>query len=231
MGEKIKIVAIDTSTDFLSVAVLSDGKFLAEKTAYVPRKHSALLPEFLDEVLSTAGEVLNEDTVFAVSVGPGSYTGLRVGVSFVQGLVLGVGGKIVAVDSLAGIAYKLAPSPLPVAVLFDARAGGFYVGVFNVMGIPVPIVESTVQKDIDVVRTLSHRGRIVLVASQVLLEQFGPRVSGTDILYCGEPVPSAAKIAQIAYHKALLGQYVEPDQLEPKYLREFVPGKPKKRLV
>ncbi|HDG68365.1 MAG TPA: tRNA (adenosine(37)-N6)-threonylcarbamoyltransferase complex dimerization subunit type 1 TsaB, partial [candidate division Zixibacteria bacterium] len=134
MAQKVKILAINTATDFLSAALLRDERVVAEKTAFVPRRHSALLPQFVDDVLRTAGEKFSDEIVLAISIGPGSYTGLRVGTSFVQGLCAAVGNRIVAVDTLMALAFRLAPSPVPVLVALDARAGGIYAGIFNVQG-------------------------------------------------------------------------------------------------
>ena len=229
MAKKVKILAIDTATDFLSVAFFRDERVVAEKTAFVPRRHSALLPQFVDDVLRTAGEKFSGEIVLAISIGPGSYTGLRVGTSFVQGLCA-AGNRIVAVDTLMALAFRLAPSPVPVLVALDARAGGIYAGIFNVQGTPIPVVESGVFTPEELHKIASFRGRLTFVGDRKLFEPTGKNTAETELIFAGEPVPSAGAVAALAYKKVLTGEFIPPENLEPHYLREFVPGRSKRKI-
>ena len=230
MAQKVKILAIDTATDFLSAALFRDERVVAEKTAFVPRRHSALLPQFVDDVLRTAGEKFSDEIVLAISIGPGSYTGLRVGTSFVQGLCAAAGNRIVAVDTLMALAFRLAPSPVPVLVALDARAGGIYAGIFNVQGTPIPVVESGVFTPEQLHKIASFRGRLTFVGDRKLFEPISKNTTATELVFAGEPVPSAGAVAALAYKKVLTGEFIPPENLEPHYLREFVPGRSKRKI-
>ncbi len=230
MAEKVKILAIDTATDFLSVAFVADGIPIVEKTAFVPRRHSALLPEFVEDVLRTAGEEFFDEIILAISIGPGSYTGLRVGVSFVQGISAHSGNRIVAVDTLSAIAYRGHPTPVKVGVALDARAGGIYFGLFSVEGSPVQIVESGVFSQEQLRETLRCRGKIGMFCQEKIFPQIAQDIPGTEIIFAGEPIPSAGIVGALAYKKVLTGEFIPPENLEPRYLREFVPGKSKRKI-
>ncbi len=226
-----KILAIDTATHYLSVGFLKVGKIIVEHTALVPRQHSSLLPEFVDGVLKYADEKLSEDIIIAISVGPGSYTGLRVGISFVLGMVASCPMKVITVDTLKGLAFCYSPNETPVAVIVDTRAGGVYACLYNVLGKPSPIIESSVFQLDKLAHELSSRGKILLSCEEDIYNSVIKQIHGTEVIYGGTPRPSAGKIAKIAEGKAILGQFTELELLEPKYLQEFKPGKFKRKPI
>ncbi|MDX1571492.1 MAG: tRNA (adenosine(37)-N6)-threonylcarbamoyltransferase complex dimerization subunit type 1 TsaB [Xanthomonadales bacterium] len=137
----MKILALDTATEACSAALLCDGTAQTRFEA-TPRKHASLILPFVDELLSEAGFSLNQLDAIAISRGPGSFTGIRIGFALAQGLAMGAGLGVVPVSTLHALAlaaYDDAPAPLILAVL-DARMGEVYAGGFDfgqdALGVP-----------------------------------------------------------------------------------------------
>ncbi|MCD6594867.1 tRNA (adenosine(37)-N6)-threonylcarbamoyltransferase complex dimerization subunit type 1 TsaB [bacterium] len=226
-----KILAIDTATDYISVAFFSDSKIVAENTIFAPKRHSNILPELVDGILKISDEKISDETIIAISAGPGSYTGLRVGISFVQGLAASTDAKIVSIDTLKALAYCFAPRKTAVAVAIDARAGGIYACLYGVLGKPSPIIKTGIFELSELCYKLSSRGRILFVSDEIIYNEIVEGIHGTDVIYAGEPRPSAGIIAKLAVSKVNSGQFIEPENLEPKYLRQFKAGTRKRKPI
>ncbi len=129
-GRKSGVLAIETSTDLLGVALSDQGKVLYEMTLLKPRVHSkALLPACL-EALQQVGMKPRDLSCIAVTVGPGSFTGLRIGCSCAQGLALAWGKKVVAVNTFLVLLEQCRPYPSVAIVMGKVRSQmvtGFYV--------------------------------------------------------------------------------------------------------
>jgi tRNA threonylcarbamoyladenosine biosynthesis protein TsaB len=125
------ILALETATTFASVALLRRGALLAELTSTGSRPHSERLLPGVDRVLAAAGVTLAEVGAFAVSIGPGSFTGLRVGVATVKGLAFGDERPVVPVPTLAALAASAAASAEPVLSCLDARRGEVYAAAWG----------------------------------------------------------------------------------------------------
>ena len=116
------------------MALLRGETLLAEETSDGGRPPSERLLPALDALLRRAGVALDAVTGFAVSVGPGSFTGLRVGIATVKGLAFGSGRPVAAVGTLAALAFPALGGRSPVAALLDARRGELYAAVFAADG-------------------------------------------------------------------------------------------------
>ena len=102
------ILNIDTSTEICSVAIARDGKLLALKENDEGLNHSVLLGVYVDELLKENGIRAKELDAVAVSMGPGSYTGLRIGVSLAKGICFGTGKPLIAISTLKALAISVA---------------------------------------------------------------------------------------------------------------------------
>jgi tRNA threonylcarbamoyladenosine biosynthesis protein TsaB len=118
----------------VSVALLRGETLLAEETSDDERQPSERLLPAIDALLRGAGVPLEAVTGFAVSVGPGSFTGLRVGLATVKGLTFGSDRPVAAVGTLAALALPAQDGRHPVAALLDARRGELYAAVFAADG-------------------------------------------------------------------------------------------------
>ena len=99
----MKIIAIDTATDICGITYLDNGEIVHTIEENIPRQHVKSLPLFYEELCSETGLVLNNIDGIAVSIGPGSFTGLRIGLSYSKGLAFGCGLPIIPVPTLTAI--------------------------------------------------------------------------------------------------------------------------------
>ena len=99
----MKIIAIDTATDVCGVTYLIDGEIIHTIEDNIPRKHAKSLPLFYEKLCSETELTLNNIDGIAVSIGPGSFTGLRIGLSYSKGLAFGCGLPIIPVPTLTAI--------------------------------------------------------------------------------------------------------------------------------
>lgn len=128
----MKILAIDTSTSVGSVALLVDGQLVAEIAASVRARHGETLLPHVQRVLELGGLAPAGVDLIAVGLGPGSFTGLRVGLAAVKGLAIANGTPVVGVGSLAAIARGLAPAGGVAVVLADAQRGEVFLAAYDV---------------------------------------------------------------------------------------------------
>ena len=122
----MKILAVDTATNSCSVAVSNGESLLAELTTVNHQTHSIHLLDMITTVLANAGLAFSDLEGFAVTVGPGSFTGLRIGISTIKGLALAAHKPVVGVSSLDVLAWQCAQSELMICSLLDARKKEVY---------------------------------------------------------------------------------------------------------
>jgi tRNA threonylcarbamoyladenosine biosynthesis protein TsaB len=140
----VKILTIDTSTNCSSVA-LSDGTaLLGECILGEDRCNSGRLLESIANLLAAARLTPDALDAFAVSQGPGSFTGVRVGIATVKGLALATGKPALGFSSLAMLAMNLPFACAQVAPLFDARKSEVYAGLYRCGALPEPLREDAV---------------------------------------------------------------------------------------
>lgn len=128
------LLAVECATADASVALFRDGVLVGEKSTHEGRHHAETLLGLVDAVLA-GGEVgLAAVDAFAVSVGPGAFTSLRVGIASVKGLAFGSSAPVAPVSTLAALAFDVAPersAGRPVAALLDARRDEVYAALFR----------------------------------------------------------------------------------------------------
>ena len=113
-------LAIDTSTDTASIAIVHNGVITAELTWYCGKTHSTELLPNLSRLLTQSNLRLESITGIVVAKGPGSFNGIRVGISTAKGLALGLGVPLVGISTLEATAYPHAKTKLPVCAIFNA---------------------------------------------------------------------------------------------------------------
>ena len=163
-------LAIDTSTDTASLALVQDGEVLAELTWHCRQNHSTQLLPNLEHLLSQTGSSPRSLTGIIVAKGPGSFNGLRVGISTAKGLAFSLGIPVVGISSLEVEAYQHAETGLPICPIFNAGRG--------------EIAAALYQKDHGEWRRLTaeHITTVEALCSEIK----------TRTVFCGEFVPSIA---------------------------------------
>ena len=223
-----RILLIETSTSVLSVALAVDGTVACERVCEEPRKQASLTAPLVKEVLDEAGLSARELDAVCVSSGPGSYTGLRVGVSTAKGVAFGAGIPLLSVGTLdilvSGVSGEGAPQFI--VPMIDARRMEVYTAVYSSEGERLTPVEAKV---------------IGPDAFQEYLEQGEVLFVGDGALKCREVIPSPnARFEEahpLARHMAAAAQKAFEEEkfenlayFEPFYLKDFVATVSKKNL-
>ncbi len=122
----MKILAVDTATLSCSAAIVDDGMTCAELTTVNNQTHSKHLMSMIDTVCDMSGLKVADMDGFAVTIGPGSFTGLRIGISAVKGLAWSLNKPVVGISSLDALAWQCIPAAYPICTLLDARKQEVY---------------------------------------------------------------------------------------------------------
>lgn len=137
----MRILAIDSSSMVATVAVTTDGVLNAEYTVNHKKTHSQTLLPMIDEISKMIE--LNMDTIDAIAIsgGPGSYTGLRIGSATAKGFGLALNKPIINVPTMDALAYNMFSSPYIICPIMDARRGQVYTGIYRFSGIKMETIK------------------------------------------------------------------------------------------
>lgn len=130
----MRILAVDTSAVCAAVAVTDNEKILSESQTNTGLTHSRTLMPMIDSTLRNAEIPLSSIDIFACSVGPGSFTGIRIGVAAIKGLCDGTKKKCMPVSTLEALAYNLLGRSCTAVSVMDARCNQVYCGIFRIDG-------------------------------------------------------------------------------------------------
>jgi len=209
------LLAVETATAAPSVALWRGDSLLGERAADPGRATAEVLLPAIDALLAQARLALAAVEGFAVSIGPGSFTGLRIGVATVKGLAFGTGRRAVAVSTLAALAAH-ARGPGPVAAVLDARRGEIYAAGFA-RGVPADwLAEGVIAID-ELAARLPPGTRVVGDAAPLCAEA----LRGADVELAPPPYPetTAHHVAALAARAWPRGGAVAAGDLAPRYLR------------
>lgn len=217
----MKVLGIDTSTTLGGVALIDDQILIAETRLNVKVAHSERLMSEVALCVERTGLSLDDIDLFAVAIGPGSFTGLRVGVSTVKGLAYATGKQVAAVSTLEAFAWNAAFSRYPVCPLLDARKKEVYGAVFQWTdsGFVTQIPEGAYP-----IRSLVEGLReptLFLGEGALLYRADIEEVFGNNALF-GSPemmAPSPAHVAHLGLRNARNNRLVDPATLVPLYYR------------
>jgi len=220
------ILAIETATDACSVA-LADGATVLERFAVAPREHTQRVLPWVDELLAEGGRRLADVDAIAVTRGPGSFTGVRIGISVAQGLAAGAGVGLVGVSTLEVMAHQVrdATGARRVVVALDARMEEIYVGAWTFDGAPTPAVSERVAAPDEL--ELPGTGWVAAGPGFERYARLSDRLGDRLDRVLDEPVhPRAGSVARLARAALAEGVAPAPEALEPAYLRDRVARKP-----
>lgn len=214
------ILGVDTATHRASVAVVADGQTLAEHTAE-SRSHAASIVPLIDDLLQHAGCGVEDLEVIAVSAGPGSFTGLRVGLSVAKGIACATGARVVGVPTLEALA-RVVPDPNGVICpVLDARKGELYTACFELTDAGwTRHAEARLLTPEQLLTALPDRctilGDAVVRYGTLFTERLGAR---STVLPWPAYSPRASIVARLAAERLLAGTAREGLSLEPFYVR------------
>lgn len=142
----MNLLAVDTSGPVAGVAVLRDGEIAYEGAAVNRLTHSVNLMPMIEEALGRAGMDVSDIDLYAAVTGPGSFTGVRIGVSAVKGMAHGAGKPCVGVDALEALAVGACMTDALICPIQDARAGQVYGAAFSAGMPPVRALDNMAEK-------------------------------------------------------------------------------------
>ena len=250
-----RIILIETSTALCSTALAEDGTITSYRESSAPKAHASLTAVFVQEMLAERGLTLADCDAVCVSMGPGSYTGLRVGVSTAKGLCFGSGKPLLAVGTLDTLVAQAADEAGAaggadaaggagqyryIIPMIDARRMEVYTAVFEPTG-----ASDTANGSED---TLSYR-QISETAPVIIDENsFAKELEAGPVLFIGDGAgkcadvikhpnanfcqchPKASAMLSPALEALRKGDFKDVAYFEPFYLKEFVATVSKKKL-
>lgn len=216
------ILAFDTSSHSGSIALVRDGGVVAELTAASVSTHSEWLMASVDSLLKSADLNIKDVDLFAVATGPGSFTGLRIGVATVKGLAWSLGKRVAGVSTLEALAMNLIGSDRLICPVLDARKGEVYSAFyrFSDRGAERVIKESVMPPE-ELFKAASGPGSPVTFLGPGL-KTYGEAIRNKvkDAIFASEDLwhIRASNVASLALKDA--SALTDPSGLVPMYLRQ-----------
>lgn len=223
------ILSIETSTNVCSVALHREGSLLTSQVHQVDKSHSSLLPGIAIEICEEANVTLNDVDAFAVSEGPGSYTGLRIGVSTAKGFSFTSNKPIISVPTmdiyLEAVRGKL-KGEFFLCPMMDARRMEVYTKMEDEKGVLIwdlqpKILEEDSFKEFEKSLYLFGNG----------MPKFREITNQENLIFIEDIYPDAKNMGRIAWEKYQAEDFEDVAYFEPNYLKEWRTTTPKKQLI
>jgi tRNA threonylcarbamoyladenosine biosynthesis protein TsaB len=222
----MNILCIETATTACSVCVAHEQKLLAIRETNEGYTHAENLHVFVEQVLAEAGMAMKDLGAVAVSKGPGSYTGLRIGASAAKGFCYALSIPLVAIDTLQAMARQVSQSHPGILYcpMLDARRMEVYCALYNARGEALLPVQALVLDEITV--KSFERGGPVCFFGDGMPKGRELLASLEGAVFVEGIAPSARDLAPLAFEKLRAGKCENLGYFEPFYLKEFFTKKP-----
>jgi tRNA threonylcarbamoyladenosine biosynthesis protein TsaB len=217
------ILAIDCATSSIGLALLNEEEVCAEFYLNLGRHHTEILLPALEKLFLLTGHEPGEVDLLACTVGPGSFTGLRIGVSTVKGLALAMARPIVGVSTLEALAFNAIPSHGLICPMLDARRNQVYASLYR-MG-PGGFPEATIpERLVDVghfLHDLNQEEVIFLGDGAICYEKLIREILKERAVLCGRSQQKllASAVGLIGLHRYRNGAVLDAQTFAPSYLR------------
>lgn len=228
-----KIINIESSTGVCSINIAINGKTEIIKESFENNSHSKLLTVFIEKILKECSYSINDIDAISVSKGPGSYTGLRIGVSAAKGLAYAADIPLISVDTLKAMAYgfinerkQLNDSDL-FCPMIDARRMEVYTEVFDKELKSVAPLEAKIIDNKSFENLLTGR-RVFFFGDGA--EKCKKEINHKNALFVSDFNCSAKYMSDLSYRKFLKSEVEDVAYFEPFYLKDFVATIPKKNI-
>jgi len=229
------ILGVETATMTGGVALLSEERLISEYTLNVRTTHTARLMPAIDQILRDSSVDKSEIDGIAISTGPGSFTGLRIGLATAKGLALGLSIPLVGVPTLDALARNVPFATYQICTVLDAKKKEVYASLFRYEGDTlVRLMPYKVMPPGDLMKQLHEKtiflGDAVNVYREFIAENLGDlAIFAPD----AQRLPRAAIVAEMGLSKLKAGEYLDITSAEPLYIRPSdaeisVANKPKK---
>jgi tRNA threonylcarbamoyladenosine biosynthesis protein TsaB len=231
------ILGIETATSICSVGIADNEKVIAEIRFDIKNIHAEVLSTSIEQLLRLSEIALKNIEAFAVSIGPGSFTGLRIGLATAKGLAFASGKPLVAVSTLLAQAgasnqWSVNGEQCSVVPVIKARTGEIYAARFqSAWPLPIPTSDEVLLAAADFSNWL-QRPALLCGNGVAMLQGHGGLENLSDVVIIPEAAArlSGGIIARLGTIKFAAGEVADLSTLEPRYLQEFAIG-PRKAQV
>lgn len=214
------ILCLETATTNCSVALAVDGQIKAIREENNQKfSHAEKLHVFIEAVLEESGVDKKDLDAIAVSKGPGSYTGLRIGVSAAKGLCFSLDIPLISTLTLEGLAHQIKSDVSYIIPLIDARRMEVYSAVFNAEKKQIRKTEAEILNETSFNEYLTEGKTIFIGDGALKLETFCTHINA---FFKSDAAPSAADMAILADAKFETNDTEDVAYFEPFYLKEFI---------
>jgi tRNA threonylcarbamoyladenosine biosynthesis protein TsaB len=219
----MRVLGIDTSTQCGSVGLIEDEHILCEYVLNRRMSHSERALKTIDRVLEDSGVSIGEIDGFAITIGPGSFTGLRIGVSTVKGLAFATGKPVAGVSTLDALAQNIEYSPYLICPLLDARKGEVYTALYRNTGKDglIKIAPEIAIKPVDLLERIDEKalflGDGVYTYGDLIRRELGDRA---HIAPSPFNFVHGAVVARLGRQSLEKGEYLDLEGFTPQYLRK-----------
>lgn len=215
----MKILALDTATRSCSVALMDDEQVIAEYTVAHGDTHSRYVMGMFHEILRAVRWAMDDLDGFAVTTGPGSFTGLRIGLSTIKGLALAVDRPVVGISSLEALAYPFSVTGKLICPMLDARRQEVYAAFYRYTDLRLEFVSPPVAvrptKALDGIHEpCIFAGDGALAYRDQIMGNLGPLA-----IFANQHMVRASAVGHLAIARFRANQTNDPGDLEPLYLR------------
>ncbi len=231
------ILSLETSTTVCSAALHHDGNLLGSKELLTPQSASSQLAPIIDQLLKDSKISSKEINAVAVASGPGSYTGLRIGVATAKGLCFALQIPLIAINTLELMAYQVvnsstSPSPeergqggeVLLCPMLDARRMEVYCLLTD---LNLNIIEQTQAKIIDQESFKEWLDRRTIFFFGNGADKCKDIIKHINAIFIQDINPSASQLGEMAFQKFIRNEVEDLSSFEPHYLKEFMIKKPK----
>lgn len=219
----MKVLAVDTSSNVATVAIMDDDLLLGEYILNHKKTHSQGLMKMIEQMLSELELTVNDIDIFAAAVGPGSFTGLRIGVATVKALAHATGKSVVSVGTLEALAYNVPYAEHIIVPIMDARRDNVFTASyiwdeeFKEIGEPEVIsIDECIDACGEFLDTI-FVGDGVKVHRERIVERLGDRAI---FAHGGALNSRASSVAAAAMYKAKIGEVQSYIEMNPYYIRK-----------
>lgn len=214
------ILNIETATTNCSVSISKDGKtvFLKEDNNK-NYSHAESLHLFIDAVLKESSIILADIDAIAVSKGPGSYTGLRIGVSAAKGLCFALNKPLISVPTLQALAHQVKVEDGFVVSMLDARRMEVYSSIFDSHYNQIRDTEAEIL-DENSFKEYLKKGKVYFIGNGV--EKTKEILTHSNAIFIEDKLPSANEMGLLAYNKYKISDFEDVAYFEPYYLKDFI---------
>ncbi|WP_339623230.1 tRNA (adenosine(37)-N6)-threonylcarbamoyltransferase complex dimerization subunit type 1 TsaB [uncultured Winogradskyella sp.] len=214
------VLNIETATTNCSVSLSKDGETLLLKEDNTPGfSHAEKLHLFIDEIISNSEYKASDIDAIAVSKGPGSYTGLRIGVSSAKGLCYALNKPLIAIDTLESLAHQVSTNEGLIIPMLDARRMEVYAAIYNCNYESQREIKAEILTEYSYSELL-ETNKVYFVGSGV--EKTKVLINHPNAVFIEGKLPSANEMALLAEIKHKKSDTEDVAYFEPYYLKDFV---------